>query len=99
MKLFIDSADAATWTLPPGSPQIAGVTTNPSLVYQAGLPVSERGYGELIARAAGHGFTEIMVQVTGADLPENTRLAAQLQTRAQSAHIGLTIKLPCDPRW
>jgi transaldolase len=99
VKLYIDSADASTWDLPPGSPTVVGVTTNPSLVYQAGLPVSERGYRELIARAAGHGFTEIMLQVPDADVRENVRLAAQLQELAHGTRIEITLKLPCDPRW
>jgi transaldolase len=40
MKFYLDSADARQWALPAGCPQVQGVTTNPTLVMQAGLPVS-----------------------------------------------------------
>jgi len=40
MKLYIDSAVHTEWKLPPGCPAPQGVTTNPTLVLRAGLPVS-----------------------------------------------------------
>ena len=51
MKLYLDSADARQWAVPAGCPPVQGVTTNPTLVMQAGLPVSLPGYLQLVAQA------------------------------------------------
>ena len=51
MKFYLDSADARQWALPAGCPPVQGVTTNPTLVMQAGLPVSLPGYLQLVAQA------------------------------------------------
>jgi transaldolase len=99
MKLYIDSADSRSWTLPAGSPRVTGVTTNPTLVHQAGLPVSLAGYKRLIAAAADHGFAELMLQVVSADADENSRLAGQISEDAHARGLKVTMKLPCDPRW
>jgi transaldolase len=99
MKLFIDSAQASQWPLPAGAPRIEGVTTNPSLVLQAGLPVSLAGYTQLIEQAHGADMQQLMVQVPSDDVQANTALVAALQPLAGDAGLHLTIKLPCDPRW
>ena len=99
MKLYIDSADVASWRLPPGTPRVAGVTTNPSLVHQAGLSVDLTGYRFLINEAAAHDFFEVMLQVPTSDAAENAKMVATLQEQAHSCKVKLTIKLPCDPRW
>ena len=99
MKLYIDSADVASWRLPPGAPRVSGVTTNPSLVHQAGLSVDLTGYRLLINEAAAHDFSEVMLQVPTSDAIENAQLVATLNEQAQSCQVKLTIKLPCDPRW
>ena len=78
MKLYIDSADVASWRLPPGAPRVAGVTTNPSLVHQAGLSVDLAGYRVLINEAAAHDFSEVMLQVPTSDAAENAQLVASL---------------------
>ena len=51
MKLYIDSAVHTEWKLPPGCPKPQGVTTNPTLVLRAGLPVSLPSYLRLLAQA------------------------------------------------
>lgn len=99
MKLFIDSADAAQWTLAPGTPLVAGVTTNPSLVHQAGVPVSLAGYQALLARAQTAGMAKLMVQVPTDNAQDNHALVSTLAPQAQQAGVHLTIKLPCDPQW
>lgn len=99
MKLFIDSADAAQWALAPGAPMVAGVTTNPSLVYQAGVAVSLAGYQALLASAQAAGMAELMVQVPNDNVQDNKALASTLAQQAQHAGVQLTIKLPCDPAW
>ena len=99
MKLFIDSADAAQWTLAPGAPLVAGVTTNPSLVHQAGVPVSLAGYQALLASAQTAGMAKLMVQVPTDNAQDNHALVSTLAPQAQQAGVHLTIKLPCDPQW
>ena len=76
-----------------------GVTTNPTLVHQAGLPVSLNTYLGLIAAVADHGLRELMVQ-----LPDNSPSQARewlraLQPAAATRGVVLTIKLPCAPEW
>jgi transaldolase len=51
MKIYLDTADARQWVLPAGCPPVIGVTTNPTLVKQAGIAVSLSGYLQLIAQA------------------------------------------------
>lgn len=99
MKLFIDSADAAQWSLAPGAPVVAGITTNPSLVYQAGVAVSLEGYQALITSAQAAGVSKLMVQVPSNNVQDNQTLAGALAQYAQYAGVHLTIKLPCDPAW
>jgi len=48
LKLYLDSAQVSTWALPAGCPPVVGVTTNPSLVFQAGLPVTLATYVHLL---------------------------------------------------
>ncbi|MGS0754290.1 hypothetical protein ACVBEH_05900 [Roseateles sp. GG27B] len=62
MKLFIDSADVKSWTLPRGCPLVQGVTTNPSLIHQAGLPVTLATYLQLLQAAGEHALPELMLQ-------------------------------------
>ena len=52
MKLYLDSADARQWRAVPGWPPVVGVTTNPSLIHQAGLRLSLPSYRALVRRAA-----------------------------------------------
>ncbi|HMS26780.1 MAG TPA: transaldolase family protein [Burkholderiaceae bacterium] len=99
MKIFLDSAQVNRWQLPAGCPAIQGVTTNPSLIHQAGLPVTLDTCVQLVLAAAVNGMQELMVQ-----LPDNdTRTALQwldkLRTAADKAHVRLTIKLPCHAIW
>jgi transaldolase len=99
LKLFLDSADAAHWHLPPGCPRVHGITTNPTIVLQAGLPVSLDGYCALVRRAGELGLPELMLQLPHVGVPEAQRWLASLQPLAQSSGVQLTIKLPCHPDW
>jgi transaldolase len=99
MKLYLDSADAAQWTLPAGAPHIAGVTTNPTLVMQAGLPVSLPGYLRLVREAGAARLPELMLQLPRADVGEAAEWLAALLPAALQARVKLTIKLPCDAQW
>ena len=99
MKIYLDSAQVSTWKLPVGSPAIQGVTTNPSLVFQAGLPVNLATYLQLIQAAADHGFAELMLQLPTNDANLALQWLDQLRAAAETAHVSLTIKLPCHPDW
>ena len=99
MKIFLDSAQVSTWKLPAGCPTIQGITTNPSLIYQAGLPVNLATYLHLIQAAADHGMAELMLQLPENDVPLALEWVAQLRPAAENANVRLTIKLPCHPNW
>lgn len=99
MKIYLDSAQVDTWTLPTGCPAIQGITTNPSLVYQAGLPVTLTTYLQLIQAAADHGLAELMLQLPLNDAHSALLWLDPLRHAAQQAKLRLTIKLPCHPDW
>ena len=99
MKIYLDSAQVASWTLPAGCPPVAGVTTNPTLVYQAGLPVTLASYARLIQAAADHGVAELMLQLPEPDMATALAWQERLRTLAEDVRLKLTIKLPCHPDW
>jgi transaldolase len=99
MKIYLDSARADSWTLPAGCPAVQGVTTNPSLVFQAGLPVSLATYLQLIQAAADHGMAELMLQLPTNDAHTALQWLDKLRPAAENANVRLTIKLPCHPDW
>ena len=99
MKLYLDSADTAAWKLPAGCPPVQGVTTNPSLVHQAGLPVTLDAYTRLVAEAAASGMAEIMLQLPDSALDGARSWLDTLRATARREGMALTIKLPCHPDW
>jgi transaldolase len=99
MKIYLDSADVKSWTLPAGCPPACGVTTNPTLVFQAGLPVTLATYLHLLQAAADHQFAELMVQLPSADVAQAQDWQAALQAQAARLNVALTIKLPCHADW
>ncbi len=56
MKIYLDCAVATRWKVPPGCPPVAGVTTNPSLIFQAGLRVDLPTYLHLVHAAGERGL-------------------------------------------
>ena len=99
MKLYLDSADAQQWVLPAGCPPVQGVTTNPTLVLQAGLPVSLPGYLQLVRQAGEARMPELMLQLPRADVGEAAQWLEVLLPAAVQARLRLTLKLPCHPDW
>jgi transaldolase len=99
MKIYLDSARVDTWTLPDGCPAIQGVTTNPTLVYQAGLPVTLQTYESLLHAAGDYGLAELMLQLPSSDPASALTWQSRLQVIAQRERVQLTIKLPCHPDW
>jgi transaldolase len=99
VKIYLDSAQVSAWKLSAGCPTIQGVTTNPSLVYQAGLPVNLTTYLLLIQAAADHGMAELMLQLPHNDPALALQWLEKLRHNAENANVRLTIKLPCRPDW
>lgn len=99
MKIYLDSAQTGSWKLPVGCPSVQGVTTNPGLVHQAGLPVNLPTYLELLQAAADHGFSELMLQLPSSDLALAAAWLDALRALSQRLSIQLTVKLPCAPEW
>lgn len=99
MKVFLDSAIASSWALPAGCPPAQGVTTNPTLVLQAGLPVTLSTYTGLLQAVADAGLAELMLQLPRADATEALQWQNSLQRTAADVGVALTIKLPCHPDW
>jgi transaldolase len=99
MKLYLDSADPGRWQLPPGSPPIQGVTTNPALVHQAGMRVTLDTYLLLVQEAGKQGLRELMLQLPRPQVAEAHDWLRELIPAAALARVRLTIKLPCHPDW
>ena len=99
MKIYLDCADASAWPLPAGCPSVQGVTTNPTLVHQAGLAVTLPSYLQLLAQAGAQGMRELMLQLPEADVHQALQWLDALRRQAQRERVELTIKLPCHPDW
>ena len=99
MKFYLDSADTHQWALPEGCPPVQGITTNPTLVMQAGLQVSLTGYLQLLAQVGEAGIPELMLQLPRADVGEVANWLGKLLPAAEQCGVCLTIKLPCHPDW
>jgi transaldolase len=99
LKLYLDSAQVSAWALPAGCPPVVGVTTNPSLVFQAGLPVTLDTYLHLLQAVGEHGLAELMLQLPSPDPAQALQWLTPLRAAAEKVHVRLTIKLPCHPDW
>lgn len=99
MRIYIDSAQVKRWTTPEGVPPLTGVTTNPTLVHQAGLPVNLATYDMLVRAVADHGLAELMLQLPDSDVAQAIAWQQQLEKVAQQKGVVLTLKLPCHPAW
>jgi len=99
VKIYLDSARAESWALPAGCPPVVGVTTNPTLIYQAGLPVTLASYERLMKAAADLGLAELMLQLPEPDVTLAQAWQERLHSLACDLRIKLTIKLPCHPDW
>jgi len=99
VDIYLDSADLSQWALAPGCPPVVGVTTNPSLVFQAGLRVNLDTYLGLVDAAAAQGMGRLMLQLPSADLAQAQAWVGALQARSAKAGVALTVKLPCLASW
>lgn len=85
--------------MPAGVPPVLGITTNPSLILQAGLSVTLETYERLLKEAGAQGFSQLMLQLPSADVAQARAWVAALQKVAAHEHVELTIKLPCMAEW
>jgi len=99
LKVYLDSADVASWALPRGCPPVCGITTNPTLLLRAGLPVTLGSAQYLLQAAADHGMAELMLQLPSNDAVQARQWIVPLQDSAAARDVRLTIKLPCHPDW
>jgi transaldolase len=92
-RLFLDSADTATWErlLPTGV--FHGVTTNPLLLERAGVRCDVPTLAALARRAAVLGAREIHLQAWGDDEDALVRTGEALAATAPGATAGL-VKVP-----
>jgi transaldolase len=99
MKIYLDSAVASSWRPMPGCPPIQGVTTNPSLIFQAGLAVNLPTYLDLVRSAGEHGMPELMLQLPSGDPSQALHWLDALRPASMRYGVSLTIKLPCHADW
>ena len=96
MKIFVDSANPAQWQTPFGLPQLAGATTNPSLVRQAGGTVSLAHYQTLVLAAQAMEVPHLMLQLPHASAAESLAWSQKLRVAACNWPV-LTFKVACVP--
>jgi transaldolase len=100
VKIYVDSAVVASWKQLPGCPPIQGATTNPSLVFQAGLAVNLPTYVKLVHAAGEHGLPELMLQFPSSDPSQALHWLDALRTAAARHNkLRLVVKLPCHVDW
>lgn len=99
MHIYLDTANPSDWTLEEGAPPVQGVTTNPTLVYRAGYPVTLRTYRFLVEQAGEKRIPELMLQLPRQDLGEITAWLDVLLPAAALNRTRLVIKVPCHPTW
>ncbi len=91
LRLFLDSADPQAWSqwLPSGL--FYGITTNPTLLKQAGQPCRLDHLQELSRRALDLGCRELQLQAWGGDAASYLACGQQLAALAPGQ---ITVKLP-----
>jgi transaldolase len=99
MQLYLDTARASEWVLPAGCAPIAGVTTNPTLIHAAGLPLSLATYESLIASVVAAQVPALMLQLPNANPTQALAWANTLANLSSELDLELTFKLPCHPEW
>lgn len=93
LRLYLDSADGATWQrlLPTGI--FYGVTTNPKLLYQEGIPCTVANLAKLAGAAFDHQAQEIHLQVWGEDTESMLAIGREI---AAIDH-RVSVKVPITP--
>ena len=98
LKLLVDTADVSIWERLLPSGVFFGVTTNPKLVNQAGLPCTLDSLRALARSAFALGANEIHLQVWGTDSAEmlaRGRELAAIDPRVRVKVPGTRLGFPC----
>jgi len=98
MEIYLDTADVAAWAGRPGWPSIAGATTNPALLRQAGLETRLEDLKTLVEAAASRKLASLMLQLPRPLAREAVAWADALLD-SSAGRVSLTFKLPCQPEW
>jgi transaldolase len=98
LKLLVDTADVSVWERLLPSGVFYGVTTNPKLINQAGLPCTLETLHNLARSAFALGANEIHLQVWGADsfeMLDRGRALAAIDPRVRVKVPGTRLGFPC----
>jgi transaldolase len=98
LKLLVDTADVSLWERLLPSGVFYGVTTNPKLINQAGLPCTLETLRDLARSAFALGANEIHLQVWGTDSVEmlaRGRELAAIDPRVRVKVPGTRLGFPC----
>lgn len=98
LKLLVDTADVSVWERLLPSGVFYGVTTNPKLINQAGLPCTLDSLRDLARSAFGLGANEIHLQVWGTESSEMLDLGRELAVidpRVRVKVPGTRLGFPC----
>jgi transaldolase len=98
LKLLVDTADVSVWERLLPSGVFYGVTTNPKLVNQAGLPYTLETLRKLAGSAFALGANEIHLQVWGTDsldMLSRGRALAAIDPRVRVKVPGTRLGFPC----
>lgn len=78
LRLYVDTPDTAIWQRTLAGGFFYGVTTNPKLLYQAGIPNTVENLGNLAHTAFDLGAQEIHLQVWGGETEPMLAIGRQL---------------------
>jgi transaldolase len=98
LKLLVDTAEVSTWERLLPSGVFYGVTTNPKLINQAGLPCTVESLNNLAQAAFECGANEIHLQVWGektAEMLTIGRELAAIDARVRVKVPGIRAGFPC----
>jgi transaldolase len=98
LKLLVDTADVSVWERLLPSGVFYGVTTNPKLVNQAGLPYTLETLRKLAGSAFALSANEIHLQVWGTDsldMLSRGRALAAIDPRVRVKVPGTRLGFPC----
>ncbi|MEN9728808.1 MAG: Fructose-6-phosphate aldolase 1 [Pseudomonadota bacterium] len=98
MQIYLDTARISDWSPRAGWPRIAGATTNPTLVRQAGLQTRLADLQSLVEAAAEQKLPALMLQLPSPE-PAQVLDWAEALLNTSAGRVELTFKLPCEPAW
>ncbi len=95
-RIFLDSADTATWSSALSTGVFYGVTTNPLLLERAGLACTMTVLADLSKRAREEGAREIHLQAWGGDADTLTGRGGELAALANGIEVAVKVPATAD---